>query len=207
MTEQRRRPTTQKAVRKKRGISSLLVWVLLLAGLPAAMYFGWLKLSDSSGPQLEDFATSVGIESSEISGDRAVVLVFPTWDASSYVTELRQISSRNRQGEDLLSIVGSLCQGPEVSGTVSALPDGTEALAAFYNGQTSTVVLDFSQHLVTGHPGGSAAESATLTSILRTVSLNFPEIKECVILVDGSQVETLAGHLNLDHPFILRRWM
>ena len=36
-----------------------------------------------------------------LAGDRAVVLVFPEWDASGYVTEERQIPSRNRPGEDL----------------------------------------------------------------------------------------------------------
>ncbi len=207
MTEQRRRPATRRPAGKKRGIPSLLVWVLLLVALPAVLYFGWQKIIVSPVVQLEDFAASLETESLGPSGDRAVVLVFPTWDATDYVTELRQIPSRNRQGEDLLSIINSLCQGPEISGTVSAIPLGTEALAAFYNGNTSSVVLDFSTQLVTGHPGGSAAEAATLTSILRTVGVNFPEINECIILVDGAQVETLAGHLDMDHAFALRRWL
>lgn len=207
MSEQQRRPATRKPVRKKKGISSLLVWIAILITLPGALYFGWQALVTPPVEDLDDFSAPLETETRDPSGDRAVVLVFPTWDASGYVTELRQIPSRNRQGEDLLGIISSLCLGPEISGTVSALPEDTKALAAFYNEKTSTVVLDFSQHLVTGHPGGSAAEAATLTSILRTVGLNFPEIKECVILVDGSQVETLAGHLDLDHAFILRRWL
>ncbi len=207
MSDQRRRPTTRKPVRKKPGLPSLLVWIAILISLPGALYFGYKEFVVSPVDELEDFATAMGTETRDPSGDRAVVLVFPTWDATDYVTELHQIPSRNRQGEDLLSIINGLCHGPEISGTVSAMPKGTKALAAFYNEKTSTVVIDFSRHLVTGHPGGSAAEAATLTSILRTVGLNFPEIKECVILVDGSQVETLAGHLNLDHPFILRRWL
>ncbi len=207
MSEQRRRPTTRPPARKRRGIASLLLWVGVLITLPGALYFGWQALVATPMDEADDFLTIVGQEVNEPTGDRAVVLVFPTWDAGSYVTELRQISSRNRQGEDLLGIMKSLCQGPEISGTVSAIPEGTQALAAFYNGKTSTIVLDFSVHIVTEHPGGSAAEAATLTSILRTVGLNFPEIKECVILVDGSQVETLTGHLNLDQAFILRRWL
>jgi len=166
MSEQRRRPTTQKSAQKKRGAASLLLWIGILIILPGALYFGWQALVVSPLDEAEDFASVINVEAGDLSGDRAVVLVFPTWDATGYVTELRQIPSRNRQGEDLLSIIKSLCSGPEISGTVSALPEGTEALAAFYNEKNSTV-----------------------------------------ILVDGAQVETLAGHLNLDHSFALRRWL
>ena len=81
------------------------------------------------------------------------------------------------------------------------------ANAAFFNPEDESVVLDFSQELVTGHPGGSSAEAATLTSILRTVALNFPDTRSCRILVDGAQVETLAGHLNLGQAFDPRRWL
>ena len=75
---------------------------------------------------------------------------------------------------------------------MSALPVGTRALAAFIDPEDQSVVLDFSHELVIAHPGGSAAEAATLTSILRTVALNFPATRSCVILVEGAQIETLA---------------
>jgi spore germination protein GerM len=120
---------------------------------------------------------------------------------------MRQIPSRARPEEDLLAVMKSLCAGPTISGAVSALPRGTRPLAAFYNPSERSVVLDFSTELVTNHPGGAASEVATLTSILRTVALNFPEADRCWILVDGAQVETLAGHLTLDRPFTPRRWL
>jgi len=100
-----------------------------------------------------------------------------------------------------------LCDGPERSGAVSAIPDRTRILAAFLDGAGEAAVLDFSAELVVRHPGGSAAEAATLTSILRTVALNFPDLRTCRILVDGDQAETLGGHLSLDRAFDLRRWL
>ena len=87
------------------------------------------------------------------------------------------------------------------------MPEGTRTLGAFVNPEDQSVVLDFSQELVTGHPGGSAAEVATLTSILRTVALNFPGTRSCVILIEGAQVETLAGNLDMIRPFDPRRWL
>ena len=55
--------------------------------------------------------------------------------------------------------------------------------------------------------GKPPAEAATLTSILRTVALNFPSTRRCVILVEGAQVETLAGHLDMVRGFDPRRWL
>ena len=76
----------------------------------------------------------------------------------------------------------------------------------FFNEDKGHVVIDISAELVTGHPGGVAAEQATLTVLLRTIAANFPRIRKCSLLVDGAQVETLAGHVRTDRPFVPSRW-
>lgn len=140
-------------------------------------------------------------------GDRAVVLVLPQRDADGWYNEDRRLASRGQPGEDLLALMQALCTGPRSGRAISGLPRGTRALAAFVDPKAGTAVVDFSEELVTGHPGGSAAEAATVGSILRTVALNFPQVGSCSILVDGRQVGTLAGHLDLTHPFTPRRWL
>lgn len=211
MTEERprQRPRTsvrrQRPPRKKGSPNGRLLWVVVIVAVAASGW--WFLRPDGDGR--DDFADlgTQGVVDATVSGDRAVVLVFPEWDASGYVTEERQIPSRDRQGEDLFGLISVLCEGPRISGAISALPEGTCTLAAFVNPEDQSVVLDFSQDLVTGHPGGSAAEVATLTSILRTVALNFPGTRSCVILVEGAQVETLAGNLDMIRPFDPRRWL
>jgi len=198
-----RRPKPPRR-RRPRGLNVVIVLLLIL--VPAI----WWYMSQDAGEILPiDFSGGADGQAGEaaVAGDRAVVLVFPEWDAGGYVTEERQIPSRDRPGEDLYGLMRVLCDGPRISGAVSALPEGTRALAAFVDPADQSVVLDFSQELVTGHPGGSAAEVATLTSILRTVALNFPASRSCVILVEGAQVETLAGHLDLVRAFDPRRWL
>jgi spore germination protein GerM len=175
--------------------------------LGAGAWYGWQWWQPAVQDEEFPLADADVQQVAPAAGDRAVVLVFPEWDASGYVTEERQIPSRGRGGEDLLGLMQVLCQGPVVSGAVSAFPEGTLALGAFFSPDDQSVVIDFSQELVTGHPGGSAAEVATLTSILRTVALNFPDTRSCTILVAGSQVQTLAGHLTMDRPFDPRRWL
>jgi spore germination protein GerM len=199
-----RRPA--KPPKKKIKLSGRYLWLVVIALVAAGGWWFLQRDADEEGSEFDDLGTGAVAEAS-VAGDRAVVLVFPDWDASGYVTEERQIPSRDRPGEDLLGLITVLCEGPRISGAISALPKGTRSLGAFVNPEDQSVVLDFSQELVTGHPGGSAAEVATLTSILRTVALNFPGTRRCVILVEGAQVETLAGNLDMVRPFDPRRWL
>lgn len=192
--------------RLARVLGRTLAVLVVVAAVGAA---GWWFLLRESGTDrtLPDEIAGVDPNAGSLAGDRAIVLVFPEWDATGYVSEQRQIPSRSRADEDLLTLMENLCAGPNVSGAVNAVPRGTAALAAFYDPVEHSVVLDFSVELVTRHPGGSAAEAATVASIMRTVALNFPDARSCLILVDGAQVETLKGHVTLDQPLDPRRWL
>lgn len=83
------------------------------------------------------------------------------------------------------------------------IPRGT-LLNEVYIDSHQTAYLDFSRHIADGHIGGTTAETLTVTAILKTVFDAFPDdIKQVQILIDGNQVRTLAGHLNLSQPLHL----
>ncbi len=83
------------------------------------------------------------------------------------------------------------------------IPGGT-VLRKAYIDSGQTAYLDFSTHLTEGHIGGTRAELLTITAILKTVFDAFPDdIKQVQILVEGTEIETLAGHLNLSQPLHL----
>ncbi len=211
MNDSPRRPPSTDASRRRRGRrTGALRWpfwlgLLLLAG--GSAWFLW-NLGRQPAAEMDAVETPAAtVAEAPAAGDRAVILIFPEWDAAGYVTERRRVPSRGRAEEDLLAIMQELCNGPERSGAVNGLPERTEILGAFLDREGRQAVLDFSRELVVRHPGGSAAESATLTSILRTVALNFPDVEVCRILVGGEQAETIAGHISLDRAFDLRRWL
>ena len=80
------------------------------------------------------------------------------------------------------------------------IPRGT-LLNEVYVDSYQTAYLDFSRHLTEGHIGGTTAETLTVMAILKTVFDAFPDdIKQVQILIDGNEVKTLAGHLNLSQP-------
>ena len=50
------------------------------------------------------------------------------------------------------------------------------------------------------HPGGSLDEIFTVYTIVNALTVNLPAIQRVQILVDGKEVDTLAGHVDLRHP-------
>ena len=52
----------------------------------------------------------------------------------------------------------------------------------------------------TKHPGGSLDELFTVYTIVNALTVNLPAITRVQILVDGKEVDTLAGHVDLRHP-------
>lgn len=203
-------PDTEPASAGRRGPRrGLLLGALALLTVAAALTAWWAREQAGRPDDLLGESGEAPVAALELpqAGDRAVVLAFPRWDGNGWINEDRRVISRGQPGEDLLALMEALCAGPESGRAISALPRATRALSAFVDPSQGSAVVDFSRELVVGHPGGSAAEAATLVSILRTVALNFPQITACTILVDGRQVGTLAGHLDLTHPFTPRRWL
>ena len=140
-------------------------------------------------------------------GTRSVQLVFGSGDARSLLSEQRQLPSSNHLEDELRAAMQALCAGPLTRGAVATLPRGTRVLGVFYDERKGAVLVDFSRELRERHPGGSAAERATVDAILRTIALNFPEVRACTLLIEGAQAETLAGHVALDRPLDPRRWL
>lgn len=96
---------------------------------------------------------------------------------------------------------------PAPAGQVSSIPAGTRLRGLFLtsNGQA---YVDVSKEIVSGHAGGSLQESLTVYAIVNALTVNLPDISAVQVLVDGREVDTLVGHLDLRHP--LRRgtrWM
>ena len=65
--------------------------------------------------------------------------------------------------------------------------------------------VNFRESLVANHPGGSAAEMATVYSLTNTLTTNLPAIKKVKILIGGKQKESLKGHIGLRNPFMMNR--
>ena len=60
-------------------------------------------------------------------------------------------------------------------------------------------IVDFDGGILKGFVGGSTGEEFLIGSIVDTLT-NFPEVKRVKFLVDGKEIETLSGHMDLSTP-------
>lgn len=82
---------------------------------------------------------------------------------------------------------------------VNAVPAGTTLRAVFVTGRGEAYV-DLSGDVRRKHTGGSLDELFTVYAIVNALTVNLPAIKTVQILVDGKEVDTLAGHVDLRRP-------
>jgi hypothetical protein len=90
---------------------------------------------------------------------------------------------------------------------VSAIPLGTKVKTVFVT-EKGEAYIDLSPEVRANHPGGTTNEILTAYTLVGALTLNLPKITGVQILVDGKEVDTLAGHLDLRHPLEQDgRWM
>lgn len=82
---------------------------------------------------------------------------------------------------------------------VSVIPEGT-SLRAFYITPRGDAFVDVSADITTAHPGGSLTELLTVYAIVNAVTSNLPGVQRVQILVDGQEVDTIAGHVDVRRP-------
>jgi spore germination protein GerM len=88
---------------------------------------------------------------------------------------------------------------PVVDPVVSAIPAGTALRAVFVTDKGEAFV-DLSKEVVSAHPGGTLNELLTVYTIVNVLTTNLPAVTSVQVLVDGKEVETLVGHVDLRRP-------
>lgn len=82
---------------------------------------------------------------------------------------------------------------------LSAIPAGTKLRDVFVTERGDGFV-DLSGDVSSHHTGGSLDELLTIYAIVDALTVNLPAVTRVQILVDGKEVETLAGHVDLRQP-------
>ncbi|MBD3347717.1 MAG: hypothetical protein GF400_00800 [Candidatus Eisenbacteria bacterium] len=153
----------------------------------------------------EDLEHGAAVEEEPGRGVQSVVVVFADPSASRLVEEERRIEVPGDKAMRAKRILEELARGPEESGAVRTLPEGTEVRSVVFDDRGGAFV-DFSRELVENHPGGSTGELLTIRSVVQTLARNFPEVEEVTFLVDGREVETIAGHIDATVPFSVEQY-
>ena len=82
---------------------------------------------------------------------------------------------------------------------VSAIPAGV-ALRDVFVTERGDAFINLSADISAKHPGGSLLEVFTVYTLVNALTVNLPAVTRVQILVEGKEVDTLAGHVDLRHP-------
>jgi spore germination protein GerM len=126
------------------------------------------------------------------------MLYYVAADGLRLVASERDVVYAEGTSEQAKRIVEALLE-PAPEGLASAIPPGT-ALRGLFIGEQGDAYVDFSGSLRTNHPGGSASEILTVYAIVSALTANLPAITSVQILIEGHEVDTLAGHVDLRRP-------
>jgi len=78
------------------------------------------------------------------------------------------------------------------------LPAGSE-VRGVYLVSPGLAVVDLNAGFADAHRSGVLVEELTVTSLIRTISYNTPDVLKVKILIDGKERDTLAGHADLSN--------
>jgi spore germination protein GerM len=82
---------------------------------------------------------------------------------------------------------------------LASAPAGTTLRALFLT-ERGDAFVDLSAEVTTRHTGGSLNELFTVYAIVDALTVNLPAITRVQILVEGKEVDTIAGHVDVRHP-------
>ncbi|MCC6502645.1 MAG: GerMN domain-containing protein [Deltaproteobacteria bacterium] len=126
------------------------------------------------------------------------ITVFFSDEDGIYLKAEKQQVKKGALDMEAAEAVQALINGPQDAKSGKTLPNGTKLLSVRIDGQVA--IVDLSPEVMTNHEGGSSGELQTIYSIVNTLALSFPEIKEVQILVAGNREETIAGHIDITTP-------
>jgi spore germination protein GerM len=125
-------------------------------------------------------------------------LYFISEDGMSLVGVKREVPFGESVLEQAQQIVTAQ-MGAAPQPLASAIPPGA-TLRALYLTDRGDAFVDLSVEARTNHTGGALDELFTVYAIVNALTTNLPAVTRVQILVDGKEVDTLSGHVDLRHP-------
>jgi spore germination protein GerM len=154
----------------------------------------------TAAPSAEEPAAAEEQESGIAPLERQTVTVYyPAAVGDGLIGEPHEIFATSSAGDRAKQIVADLISGPTSDRAFRALPPGTLLRQVFVL-EDGTSYVDLSSDVLHGLGGGSTGELLAVYALIDSLVLNVPEIRRVGILVDGREIESLNGHLDLRRP-------
>lgn len=183
--------------------------LVIVAGLAAGLLLVWWLLPKwltANKPVTSDAPTTAGVTAPADARMVKASLYFVSDDGTTLVAEPSDVAFGASPSEQARHVLDAQL-APASRGRLSAIPAGVKVRAIYFTSKGDAYV-DLSREIISGHPGGSLNEALTVYSIVFALTTNVREITAVQILVDGRQIDTLAGHIDLRQPLAADpRWV
>ncbi len=173
-------------------VAGVLVVVLLLAG----GWWWWTHRPRAAG------GAPAGEEAAPVPElSLAVDLYFPT-RGTTLAAENRELPAPDDPERQLLLLARTLLEGPESPSLVAPLPAGVE-VRSVHLGDDGVAFVDLVSADGQEPPaGGSMEEMLRVYSLVDTLALNVASVRSVVLLWNGEQRLTFAGHVDTSRPLL-----
>lgn len=133
--------------------------------------------------------------SKPVSEKITIKVYFPNSDATKLVAVDKTVKAAGTT--KYKAAMDALMEGTDDSKLTTVIPKQAKLLGVSVSGDTAKV--DFDKGLIKHFNGGSTGEEFLVGSVVNTLT-EFPEIKKVQITIDGRNVETLKGHMDVSKP-------
>ncbi len=131
---------------------------------------------------------------------KTVTLFFLSDDDDLLHREEREIAAAPSVGEEALRALQELVKG-STHDLLAPLPAETKIRQVFVS-KEGVAYVDFSRDIVEKFSYGSTSELAAVYAVVDTLTFNFKSVKKVAFLIEGTEKETLGGHIDLSRPFV-----
>jgi germination protein M len=173
-----------------------------------AIGLGWALMSGLARVLRDSNAPSSGAPTSEIatasSAPAAVprikaTLFFGSEDGRYLVPVEQEIPLAEGTVAQARAVVEAQLGATPPEPLAPTIPPDTKLRGLYLSAQNEAFV-DLDASVRTKHPGGSMNELFTIYTIVNAVTTNLPDVQGVQVLIDGREVDTLAGHVDLRRP-------
>jgi len=180
-----------------RRLAALLVGASLGVLMVSAAYFVFLRRPVR--PAVPSGVAAGGTEEERV-GERWVAeLFFPTSEGR-LARERRELAPVEDTAGAVSAAVAALLAGPETPPLLPAFPPGIEVRGTLVSAE-GTAYVDLGRSGGGPPPAsGSEEEMLRVQALVQTVVASVPEAQQVVLLWDGQQRPSLAGHLDTGSP-------
>jgi hypothetical protein len=180
--------------------AALFVAGILLFTLALVAFWWWSRKPEEETVQ----ATGRPIVERIVDASLLADLYFPGSGGRLYA-ESREVSAGGRIEEQITILINELLQGPEGASLYPPLPSGVEVAGVNLTAD-GIAYIDLTPPAEPGALSwGSKREILAVYSLVDTIVLNFPEVEAVILLWNGQQQPTFAGHLDTTRPLVANR--